>query len=223
MKILLVISLCLFLILKPTYARDTEIILAELPYSPIISNNGDKLAGQSLLYCKTDEVNEDLMELKPESLIKQQNTIIQAVEYMNETVQENYISMRNKVIAHVTMQVALSVLSFNSDSFAAETIAHHVSDGTQPLLPFEFANGVRITGVRAKGASIVYRAEMPIRKENSLAQAMALAGRASAQATVCNDMEMVDDLLGRDIIIQYDYYDANGEFYNSFTINPNIS
>ena len=60
---------------------------------------------------------------------------------------------------------------------------------------------------------------------------LALAGKTSATSTICSDMEMVDDLLstqvklillgylGRNISIQYNYYDANGDFFSSFIIN----
>ena len=127
--------------------------------------------------------------------------------------------MRNEVIRHVTMKVAMALFNFRVDGFAAENIATYVSDGTKPFLPFKFANGVRITKVTPKGGTIVYRAEMPIAKNHSLAAPLALAGKVSATTTVCNDMQMVDDLLGRDVVIQYDYYDTNGVFFSSFTIN----
>ncbi|MFW5443729.1 MAG: hypothetical protein ACKE51_05410 [Methylococcaceae bacterium] len=127
--------------------------------------------------------------------------------------------MRNGVIKHVTMKVAMSVFNFNIDGFAAKNIVSFVSDGTKPFLPFEFANGVKITKAIAKGATIIYRVEMPISKKHHLALPLALAGKVSATTTVCNDMDMVDDLLGRDVVIQYDYYDSNGAFFSSFTIN----
>jgi hypothetical protein len=113
----------------------------------------------------------------------------------------------------------LSLLNFNIDGFAAKNIAGYVSDGTKPYLPFEFANGVKITKVTPKGGTIIYRTEMPITKNHSLAKPLALAGKVSATTTICNDMKMVDDLLGRHIVIQYDYYDSNGAFFSSFTIN----
>ena len=127
--------------------------------------------------------------------------------------------MRNGVISHVTMKVAMSLLNFSVDGFAPKNLATYVSNGTKPFLPFEFANGVKITKVTPKGGTIVYRAEMPITKNHSNAAPLALAGKVSATTTVCNDMEMVDDLLGRNVVIQYDYYDSNGVFFSSFTIN----
>jgi hypothetical protein len=141
------------------------------------------------------------------------------MKYLNDTVRTTYNTMRNGVIRHVTFEVATSLFNFNVDGFAAENIAKYVSDGTQPFLPFEFANGVKITKVTPKGGTIIYRTEMPITKDHSLALPLALAGKVTATTTVCNDMEMVDDLLGRNITIQYDYYDSNGEFFSSFTIN----
>jgi len=113
----------------------------------------------------------------------------------------------------------LSLFNLNVNGFASKNIANYVSDGTKPYLPFEFANGVKITKVTPKGDTIIYRAEMPLTKHHQYATQLALAGKASAKTTICNDMEMVDDLLGRHITIQYDYYDANGEFFSSFTIN----
>ncbi len=57
---------------------------------------------------------------------------------------------------------------------------------------------------------------MPLTKNHSHALPLALAGRVSATTTVCNDIKIVDDLLGRDVVIQYDYYDSNGVFFPTF-------
>ena len=87
-----------------------------------------------------------------------------SLEYLNDAVKATYDTMRNGIISHVTMKVALSLFNLAVDGFAPENIATYVSDGTKPFLPFEFANGVKITKVTAKGGTIVYRAEMPITK-----------------------------------------------------------
>jgi len=60
---------------------------------------------------------------------------------------------------------------------------------------------------------------MPINRNHTQALALAIAGRDSTMTTVCNDSKMVDDLLEQNLIIQYDYYDSNGHFFSSFSIN----
>jgi len=197
----------------------TEGVFINLPSSPIYSSQTQTLTNDNLLSCKTDFVaNSDIFSSRI-SHIKVDKYSPDALEYMNDTVKATYNTMRNGVISHVTMKVALSVFNFRVDGFAAENIASYVSEGTRPYLPFKFANGVKITKVTSKGGTIVYRTEMPITKNHSQAPALALAGKVSATTAVCNDMEMVDDLLGRHIVIQYDYYDSNGVFFSSFTIN----
>ena len=197
----------------------TEVALTNLPSSPIYNRQTKNLTNDEPLSCKTDAIatvdsraiqNPDIKVDKPFSV---------SLEYLNDAVKATYNAMRNGVISHVAMKVALSLFNFNVDGFAPENLATYVSDGTKPFLPFEFANGVRITKVTPKGGTIVYRAEMPITKNHNLAEQLAQAGKVSATNTVCNDMEMVDDLLGRNIVIQYDYYDSNGVFFSSFTIN----
>ena len=203
-------------------ARPAEIVKNthnKLPSSPIINSHPKNLSNDALLSCKTDSATIEQIISTPASAIQVDKFFHESLEYMNDAVKIGYNKMRNEVIKHVTMKVAMALFNFSIDGFAAENIATYVSDGTKPFLPFEFANGVRITKVTAKGGTIVYRAEMPITKNHSHAAPLALAGWVSATTTVCNDMQMVDDLLGRDVVIQYDYYDANGVFFSSFTIN----
>jgi hypothetical protein len=196
-----------------------EVTLNNFPSSPIYNSQTKNFANDDLLSCKTDFVaNTDIFSGQSHH-IKAGKFPPASLKYMNDSVKATYSTMRNGVISHVTMKVALSVFNFSDDGFAAENIASYVSEGTKQYLPFEFANGVKITKVTAKGGTIVYRTEMPITKNHSQAAALALAGKVSATTTVCNDMEMVDDLLGRHIVIQYDYYDSNGDFFSSFTIN----
>lgn len=194
----------------------TQITIYNLPSSPIVSSQTNNLTDDELLSCKA-ALSAD--QQKRNKLVNVDTFIPESLEYLNKLVKVTYDKMRNGVISHVTMKVALSLFNFNVDGFAAENIALYVSDGTQPFLPFKFANGVKITKVTPKGGTIIYRAEMPITKNHSYAVPLALAGKASATTTVCNDMKMVNDLLGRKIVIQYDYYDSNGVFFSSFTIN----
>jgi len=214
-------SITLLVLIAPSSAnaRQTnfaESVFAKLPSSPIV-NSKTELMDDDLLSCKTDSIANTPLVSSHSST--QDTSAAKTLEYLNDIVQATYNTMRNGVIRYVTKEVALSLFNFTIDGFAAENIANYVSDGTKPYLPFEFANGVKITQVTPIGGTIIYRTEMPIAKNHSLAKSMALAGKDSAATTICNDMEMVDDLLGRHIIIQYDYYDANGEFYSSFTIN----
>jgi len=193
-------------------------VFSNLPSSPI-ANRQTKLIGDELLSCKTGSMANHSPITTQSSVIKSGNLLPKSLQYLNAIVQTTYNTMRNGVISYVTKEVALSLFNFSIDGFAAENIASYVSDGTKPYLPFEFANGVKITKVTPKGGTIIYRTEMPITKYHQYATQLALAGKASAKNTICNDMQMVDDLLGRHIVIQYDYYDANGEFFSSFTIN----
>lgn len=184
--------------------------LDRLPSSPLTSH-----PTISPLSCKADA------KTNGQATFTQQKSsaIPVSLEYLNDRVKVTYSTMRNGVIAYVTKKVALSLLNFSIDSFSAENIANYVSEGTRPYLPFEFANGVKITKVTPKGSTIIYRAEMPINRSHNLASPLALAGKASASTTICTDMKMVDDLLGRDIVIRYDYFDSSGVFFSSFTIN----
>lgn len=108
--------------------------------------------------------------------------------------------MTDAVSQHVAVSVAMSLFSFDSSSLSAENIVSHISMGTQSFLPFSFANGVEITGAKAEGSTIVYRTKMPISKSHQQAKSLALAGRVSAVAYVCNDASMVDGLLKRHIV-----------------------
>lgn len=202
-------------------ARQTKFINSTfntLPSSPL-ANSQAKQIDNEFLSCKAD-----LFVVKQITISQRNNTIVdnllpESLEYLNDMVLVTYNTMRNGVINYVTKKIALSLLNFSVDGFATESIASYVSDGTKTYLPFEFANGVKITKVTPLGNTIIYRAEMPITKNHRLAKPLALAGKVTATATICNDMDMVDDLLGRHINIQYDYYDANGELFSSFTIN----
>jgi len=207
--------------LSTATASETNIInpvFNNLPSSPI-ANTHVLTTDDELLSCKTDLVADNLLVSAQSSITQADNFLPKSFEYLNELVQITYKTMRDGVISYVTKEVALSIFDFSVNGFAAENIASYVSDGTKPYLPFEFANGVKITTVTPKGGTIIYRAEMPITKQHLYAEQLALAGKASAKTTICNDIKMVDDLLGRHIIIQYDYYDANGDFFSSFTIN----
>lgn len=216
-------SLALFasVTLSTATASETNIVKAvfsHLPSSPIANTQTTRMDNE-FLSCKTDSMTNDSRITTQSRITKAADFLPKSLKYLNDIVQVTYNTMRNGVIRYVTKEVALSLFNFNVDGFAAKNIAHYVSDGTQPYLPFEFANGVKITKVTPKGGTIIYRAEMPMTKHHQYAAQLALAGKASAKNTICNDMEMVDDLLGRHIVIQYDYYDANGDFFSSFTIN----
>jgi hypothetical protein len=197
----------------------TELALYNLPSSPIYNSQTKNLANDEPLSCKINVITTAYRFVSRNPDVKVDKPLPVSLEYLNDAVKATYNVMRTEVISHVTMKVAMSLLDFSVDGFAPENLATYVSDGTKPFLPFEFANGVRITKVTPKGGTIIYRAEMPITKNHSQAKRLALAGKTSAIITVCNDMDMVDDLLGRNIIIQYDYYDSNGDFFSSFTIN----
>jgi len=155
----------------------------------------------------------------PMSAIKNSTSI--SLEYLNKAVTTDYNKMTDAVSQHVAVSVAMSLFSFDSGSLSAENIVSHISMGTQPFLPFSFANGVEITSAKAEGSTIVYRTKMPISKTHQQAKSLALAGRVSTVAYVCNDAAMVDDLLKRHISIQYDYFDSKGDFVSTFTINGN--
>ncbi len=210
------ITLIIIISSSAANARQIDEVLKNLPSSPIYNNQLKNLANDELLSCKIDSLTAERAESNQFSDIKDDKL---SLEYLNDTVRATYKTMRNGVISHVTKKAALSLLNFSVNGFAAKNIASYVSEGTKPFLPFEFANGVKITKVTSKGKFIIYRTEMPITKNHSLAMPLALAGKISATTTVCSDIKMVDDLLGRNITIQYDYYDSNGIFFNSFTIN----
>ncbi len=144
-------------------------------------------------------------------------------EYINDEIKGSYNTMRDGVISHVKKEVGLSLLNFGVDGFAPENIAAYVSNATKPFLPFEFANNVKIIDVTHKGRTIVYKAEMPIHKNHDHAMELTKAGIASASDMVCNDSTMVEDLLERNVVIRYDYYDTDGVFMCSFDIKDGRS
>ena len=206
-----------------THLQIEKKLVNNLPLSPItkgrIKNLRNVDVNVELLSCETRSETYVNKMSSQRSSIKVGEVSSESLEYLNDTVKTRYTRMRNKVISYVTKKVAIALLNFSVDSFSAENIATYVSDGTQPFLPFKFANGVKITHVTHKGSTIVSRTELPVTTHHGLAIELAFAGMVSAITTVCNDATMVDDLLGRDVLIQYDYYDSNGVFFNSFTIN----
>ncbi len=141
-----------------------------------------------------------------------------SLDYISDEVKGTYNEMRDKVISHVKAEVVMSLLNFNVDSFAPKNLAAYVSSATKPLLPFNFANGVRIIDVSHKDGTIVYKAEVPIHKNHEHTVLLTKAGIDSATTTVCNDRTLVEDLLERNVVIQYDYYDSKGVFICSFNI-----
>ena len=201
-------------------ATDTaETQINNMSSSPIVNSQTKTLTNDELLSCKVDSFPYDSMNSSRNTHVKVDKSSPELLNYLNDKVKKTYNTMRNGVIRYVTMKVAMSLFNFNINGFAPENIASYVSDGTKPFLPFKFANGVKITKVTPKGGTIVYRTEMPISKSHNHAVILAAAGMIIATTTVCNDKDMVEDLLGHDVVIQYDYYDSNGVFFSSFTIN----
>ncbi|OQK15350.1 hypothetical protein AU255_17925 [Methyloprofundus sedimenti] len=170
--------------------------------------------------CNVDSFYADANESSNEKIDK--STPV-SLEYINDEVKGTYNVMREKVISHVKNEVVMSLLSFNVDSFAPENLAAYVSNGTKPFLPFYFANGVKIIDVADKDGTIVYKAEVPIHKNHEHTVLLTKAGIDSATTTVCNDSTLVEDLLERNVVIQYDYYDPNGVFICSFNIKDRKS
>ena len=146
-----------------------------------------------------------------------------ALEYFNDDVTGAYNSMRDKVISHVKAEVLASLFSLSLNGFTPENIAAYVSEATKPFLPFKFANGVKIISVTHNDGTIVYKAEIPMHKNHNHALLLTKAAVASASTIVCNDSTLVEDLLERKIVIQYDYYDSNGVFMCSFNIKEGHS
>jgi len=172
--------------------------------------------------CNVDSVYADA-ESNKRTQVQVDNSALVSMEYINEEVKGAYNTMRDKVISHVKAEVVLSLLNFNVNGFAPENIAAYVSDATKPFLPFKFANGVNIIDVTHKDKTIVYKAEIPIHKNHNYAVLLTKAGIASATTKVCNDSTMVEDLLERHVVIQYDYSDSNGVFVCSFNIKGGCS
>lgn len=201
-----------------SHSEIEETVLNTLPSTLLANNQIKSLIVDELLSCKIDSVTHKATLSSRNTTNKADKFFPQSLVYLNDSVKASYNTMRNEVIKHVTKKLALSLFNFSIDGFAPENLATYVSNGTKPFLPFEFANGVKITEVTPKGRTIIYRAEMPIAKSHRYAEQLALVGKNSATAIVCNDSEIVDGLLERGIVIQYDYYDANGIFFSSFTI-----
>lgn len=141
-----------------------------------------------------------------------------SLDYISDEVKGTYNVMRDKVISHVKTEVVMSLLNFNVDGFAPENLAAYVSSATKPLLPFSFANDVKIIDVSDKDGVIIYKAEVPIHKNHEHTVLLTKAGIESATTTVCNDNTLVEELLERNVVIQYDYYDSKGIFICSFNI-----
>ncbi|NOQ76967.1 MAG: hypothetical protein GQ475_04085 [Methylococcaceae bacterium] len=172
--------------------------------------------------CNIDSVYVDTL-VSRSSHVKIDQNFPAALEYFNDDVTGTYNSMRDKVISHVKAEVIASLFNLNVNGFAPENIAAYVSEATKPFLPFKFANGVRIIDVTHKEGTIVYKAEIPMHKNHNHALLLTKAAIASASTTVCNDSTLVEDLLERKIIIQYDYYDSNGVYMCSFNIKDGHS
>ena len=152
-----------------------------------------------------------------------ENNVPVSMKYLDDEVKETYIMMRDKVISHVKKEVILSMLKFRGDGFSPESLAAYVSDATKPFLPFKFANGVKIVGVTHQGNTIVYKAETPMHNNHNHEVLLTKVGITSATDMVCNDKVLVEDLLERNVVIRYDYYDSNGTFICSFNIKDNVS
>lgn len=218
MKIIQLLYLFLFCISNfnnMANAESAEIILEQLPSSPNFLKI-KKVANTNLQSCQSDIYNYDSI-ISDNTAIQSERKI--SLTFLDDTTKATLNKMSSGVFRHVSMQVAASLLSFNSNALSSENIAKYISDGTQDFLPLIYANGVMVTAVRSKGNRIIYRTEMPITKYNIIAAALAAAGRESAISAICDDMEQINDLLEQKIIIQYDYYDSTGAFYSSFSLN----
>ena len=179
-------------------------------------------SNNDLSTCNINSVYIDTLA-KQSSNIKIDNNFPVALEYFNDDVTGKYNSMRDKVISHVKGEVLTSLFSLSVNGFAPENIAAYVSEATEPFLPFKFANGVKIIAVTHHNGTIIYKAEIPMHKNHNHALLLTKAAIASASTTVCNDRTLVEDLLERKIVIQYDYYDSNGVFMCSFNIKDGHS
>jgi len=216
MKVYLIIFILLSIsTLKLANADNSDFALEQLPSSPSFYKI-KKPANTNIRSCQSEIYSYDAA-IAEANLSKSQNKV--SLKYLNNLVQSDLKKMSSGVFQHVTLSVASSLLSFNSNSLSPESIASYIADGTQAFLPFIYANGVMITEVNSKGRTIIYRTEMPVTKNNTQAAALAAAGRETAITSICDDMDKINDLLEQEIIIQYDYYDSTGAFYSSFTIN----
>ncbi|NOQ14649.1 MAG: hypothetical protein GQ583_09275 [Methyloprofundus sp.] len=216
------IMLLAIIVSSSVSAAHTTIAVDRQHSSSVLSDITKPIVDAKPLSCSVDTPAHDEIVSNQSTHSKVDNYFSVSLVYLNDVVKEKYNAMRNGVINYVTTEVALSLFNFGINGFAAENIASYVSAGTKQFLPFEFANGVKITDVTPKGGTIVYRTEMPIAEENNHALLLAVAGRVSAISTVLNDKDMVDDLLGRNVVIQYDYYDSKGAFFCTFTIDRKL-
>ncbi len=172
--------------------------------------------------CRVDSVYVDTLA-NQSAKVKVDKNFPASLEYFNDKVKGAYNSMRDKVISNVKTEVITSLFNLTVNGFAPENIAAYVSKATKPFLPFKFANGVKIIDVTHKNGTIIYKAEIPMHENHNHALLLTKAGIASATNTVCNDSTLVEDLLEREIVIQYDYYDSNGVFMCSFNIKDGHS
>lgn len=185
-------------------------------------NNLAKASTESASKIKTDTCNinsyyDDSVSAQSDH-VSIHDPVPASLKYLNKEVQGTYDVMRDNVINHVKKEVILSLFTLNENGFAPKNIASYVSAATKPFLPFSFANGVKIVDVMHKEGTIIYKAETPTHINHNHTVLLTKAGIASATQTVCNDSTMVEDLLARDVIIQYDYYDTNNVFICSFNI-----
>ena len=172
--------------------------------------------------CKVDSIYVDTLANQSRN-VEIDKTFPASLEYFNNDVKGKYNSMRDKVISYVKTEVVMSLFNFNVNGFAPENIAAYASKATKPFLPFKFANGVRIIDVKHKDGTIVFKAEIPMHKNHNHALLLIKAAIASATTTICNDSTLVENLLEREVVIQYDYYDSNGVFMCSFNIKDGHS
>ncbi len=218
MKIYSIIYFVLFFISSTpnlAFAENIDLTLSQLTSSPSFLKT-KTIANTNLQSCQSDfYVYDPVISNGITGNTKNKTSLI----YLNNTVKAQLKKMSSGVFRHVTMEVAASLFSFNSDALSPESIAKHITAGTQGFLPFIYANGVTITQVISKGKTIIYRTEMPITKNNRHVAELAAAGREFSISAVCDDLDKINDLLEQKIIIQYDYYDSTGAFYSSFSLN----
>jgi len=215
MKTSLLLYLVIFFTSNTAAAKPVKFTLEQLPSSPSFLKT-KKVANTNLQSCQSDFYSYDSIILS-DDVDHTSNKV--SLIYLNTATKAKLSKMSSGVFQHVTMKVAASLLSFSSNALSPESIAKHISEGTQVFLPFIYANGVMITGVTSKGKTIIYRTEMPITKNNAHVADLAAAGRESAISAICDDMDQINDLLEQKIIIQYDYFDSTGAFYSSFSLN----
>lgn len=195
------------------FAMQIDPAKAQLNKAPSSLNANKAIKNNERLFCKAT-INDNLNSSRNTNQFTPAS-----LNFLNDSVKATYTTMRNGIFSHVKMKIISSLLNFNVNGFAPENIASYVSEGAKPFLPFKFANGVKITNVRPQDRAIVYRVELPISKNHNHATPLIVAGKISASTIICNDRSLVENLLKRDVVIQYDYYDSNGIFFYSLTIN----